>query len=240
MPPKRARTDSDSSPSDSAPPTPGLAPAPQDLSAAFLNLIPAATQQSILLAAIKEHPDIYALALSAQAAEIAKHNAKREDFSGYSKSVWRQINIEHRSARDSKLYEVAWEVSSEVSNTLKQSILSKVHKESSYHTKRSALETIRKIVKSCMMCELPYIDRGLADKDMLELYMAAMWTVAVKMSEQERHLFLDDNPDWEAKCRELLVFWMGNEQLGILEIAKFNMRMKEFLMLFGITGEADL
>ncbi|KAF8535438.1 hypothetical protein BDD12DRAFT_855301 [Trichophaea hybrida] len=232
MPPKRLR-------SDTSYQTPGdylqqnLLSAPANLSTEFLSLLPAPTQQYLLLTAIKTHPDIYRLALVEQTKEVAKHSSIKENFDFISKSVWRQINIEHSRCKDSQLYRVAHEVASSVRSTVNDGILAKVRAESSYETKRSALETLRKIAKSCSLCELNYIDKAVTEEDMVEIFVEGMERVAGYMLDDEKERFLRENGDWVEKCEELWGFWKLNEETKDM---KLDLRLSLFPFL---TGEDD-
>lgn len=69
------------------------------------------------------------------------------DFDHYSKSAWYQINKKHDRKSGSKQYEAGYEVASDIENMFK-TMAKQTHAHSPLATKRSALETMRKILKS--------------------------------------------------------------------------------------------
>jgi hypothetical protein len=87
-----------------------------------------------------------------------------------------------------------------------------VRAESSYETKKSALETLRKIAKSCSLCELPCIDKAVTEEDMVELFVGGMERVAGYMRDEEEKRFLQANKDWVEKCKELWGMWRSNAE----------------------------
>lgn len=76
--------------------------------------------------------------------EAAEH-ARVHDFDHYSKSVWYQINKKHDRKSSSKQYEA--EVAHDIENMF-ETMSKQTHAHSPLATKRSALVTIRKILKS--------------------------------------------------------------------------------------------
>ncbi|KAI5848040.1 hypothetical protein BZA05DRAFT_404238 [Tricharina praecox] len=205
-------------------------PAKAEITHAFLSVLPASVQQTLLLTAIKMHPDIYTLAVAARAEEAARQAAAIHlSFDELAKTCWHEINSAYRGLRDSQLYTIAGKVRETVLDILRDDILAKVADDSSYETKRSALETLRKIGKTCWMAQLRYIDECVADDEVMKVIGDGMEGVAESMSIGERILFLDDNPLWLESCSELWNMWVADENVAV----RLDGGLAEVMRLFG-------
>lgn len=77
----------------------------------------------------------------------AAERARVHDFDHYSKSAWYAINKKHDRKSGSKQYEAGYEVAHDIEDMFK-TMSTQTHAHSPLATKRSALETMRKILKS--------------------------------------------------------------------------------------------
>ena len=140
---KRQRTDSQSGPN--------LVPIPI---AAVVEAIGGLDDNSItelLLLAVQENPGfdqkILEKRLSQETEKIQSERAKVKDFDRYSKTVWRELNITYRDASGPAQYDSSSDAVAYIEKCVEE-ISQSVVEYSSYGTKRSAIETLRKIGKS--------------------------------------------------------------------------------------------
>jgi hypothetical protein len=171
--------------------------------AEWLSLIPAKTQTELLLTAIKIHPDIAGLANTFRAIEAQKHALTEERFDSWSKEIWYLVNKRHRRLSSSKLYEVAEDAKEEVLSAVNEGIVAKVKSESSFATKRNALETLRKIGKTCWLAETDYVSDKVGDGEVNDAIGEGMVKIARWMTEEERGGMEEG---WAGKLRELIEF----------------------------------
>lgn len=202
---------------------------------AFLNLLPIEVQQTLLLTAIRMHQDIYTLAVTARAEEAARQASRHLSFDHLSKTCWHAI----KSSRDGDdgggngqpLANGAIKVRETILHILKNEILAKVGDDSSYETKRSALETLRNIGKTCWTAEPGYLDDCVADNEIMKVIGDGMEGVADSMSVEERAMFLHNNPIWLASCSELWNTWAEDSNVA----ANLGGGLAEVMRIFGLT-----
>jgi hypothetical protein len=112
-----------------------------------INALPAELVREMLSTAALMHEDIAELIVSQHNKIVVAARAKVIDFDHYSKSTWKAINITYSRLSGSKQYEFSGEAASSVSNCIK-AIGKEAKDHASFGTKKSALETLRKIGKS--------------------------------------------------------------------------------------------
>lgn len=140
---KRARVDDTGAPEqgDSS-----ALPAQAELSSLVKKLTQEELQTLILDLAPTDDRITSALKAAVEKKEAAER-ARVYDFDHYSKSAWYAINKKHDRKSGSKQYEAGYEVASDIEHMFK-TMARQTHAHSPLATKRSALETMRKILKS--------------------------------------------------------------------------------------------
>ncbi|KAK7756106.1 hypothetical protein SLS62_002049 [Diatrype stigma] len=95
---------------------------------------------------------IFASANALRDAEVAAERARVIDFDRYSKNAWHVLNSKYARLSGSREYEMAGDAETEVERML-ETILEQTTPHSSYGTKKSAAETMRKIFKSVCLAD---------------------------------------------------------------------------------------
>jgi len=118
----------------------------------IIKLLPPAIVHDLLVSAAKECPEVGERIISARDQLIAAERAKVIDFDRYSKSAWYTLNVAYSRLSGSKQFDKSGEAANDVVDTI-ESIANATPGHASYGTKKSALETLRKIGKSiCLSC----------------------------------------------------------------------------------------
>jgi hypothetical protein len=109
--------------------------------------LPAETITSFLATAASRDPSIAKLILDEHNRIIAAERAKILDFDQYSKLAWKVINVTYSKLSGSAQYEASFQATADVENYIE--VINKATPEhASFGTKKSALETLRKIGKT--------------------------------------------------------------------------------------------
>ncbi|WVW84138.1 hypothetical protein I302_106167 [Kwoniella bestiolae CBS 10118] len=156
-PSKRARQDSSTSTSTEHPQLTQLNHA--------LTTLPPPQLTQILQIVLPHHPHALADFLTHHQAylsslEDARRKAPPKDFDHLSKSVWKELNITHRKLRPSQQFEVIGDIQEVIEDAIK-TILRGCKDSPRVETKLSALETLRKIGKSMILCDEGEIRKGI-------------------------------------------------------------------------------
>ncbi len=112
-----------------------------------IQLLPQQTIHNILVLAAQQHPDVAANLKNELARIRAAESAKTIDFDGYSKTAWKAINVTYSRMSGSKQYDFAGEAFDTVNDCI-ETIRKLTPTHASFGTKKSALETLRKIGKT--------------------------------------------------------------------------------------------
>ncbi|MCJ1235367.1 hypothetical protein MMC14_003335 [Varicellaria rhodocarpa] len=113
----------------------------------LLEIIPKKSIHAILDAAAKQDPVIANLIKAEHKRLIAAEQQKTLDFDYLSKSAWKSINVDYCDMSSSKQYRMSGNAFREVRDCI-ETIATGCPPHASFGTKRSALETLRKIGKS--------------------------------------------------------------------------------------------
>ena len=140
-PAKRARATSNSDTSQSV-----ISPARVAKLSESIDFLDEDTIKDYLLLAAQESPKIASLIESAATAIKDAEAAEVIDFDSKSKSVWRTLNCEYSRLRQSAQFERSGDACHDVERSI-QYIGDNCPAHASYGTKRSALQTLRKIGK---------------------------------------------------------------------------------------------
>lgn len=178
---KRQRADEDGS----FIPATGTSTRDLDLQKA-INALDTELIRRLLFTAAQSNPHIASLAQSHYAALLQKEQARVIDFDHYSKSVWKEINITHKRLGGSRQYDAAGGVIDYTCDCIR-SIGRLAKRESSFGTKRSALETLRKIGKTIALSGMDVVGREVIKafqyEDVLE---KTMGRIVRRMAEEEK------------------------------------------------------
>lgn len=105
------------------------------------------TVRRILFAAAHAHLPVQNMVDAEYKAFVAREQATVINFDHYSKSVWKELNVNHGGQSGSRQYDSAYDAFTYVTNVI-ETISKRATPDSSLGTKISALETLRKIGKS--------------------------------------------------------------------------------------------
>ncbi|KXT00215.1 hypothetical protein AC578_7000 [Pseudocercospora eumusae] len=155
--------------------------------------------------------------------KLRAEQARVIDFDDCSKEVWHTLNTKYRKLSGSKQYDMSFDAFESVTGSI-ESIQSQVTRSSSYGTKLSALETLRKIGKSILLSNdcLGSEVRKLFGHD--SSYVDAMMHIVECMSDEERFAAgrnvseagkgeLRDKIDWVAKDAAGYCIFEGLEEV---------------------------
>lgn len=152
-----------------------------------------------LLVAASTHSDTAAILSAAITNRRQAESTRVIDFDHYSKEAWYALNIRHKRLRPSQQYEVAGDVSGEIREML-DDMVKRSPAHASYGTRKSAVETMRKIFKSVCLSdgEIPRQVRQSAWN-----WDERMITVLECFTEEELQR-LDEEEGWADKLHEVV------------------------------------
>jgi hypothetical protein len=162
--------------------------------------LPVETVRSFLAAAAYRYSPIASLVLDEHRKIVEAQQAKVIDFDHYSKSVWKVINVTYSKLSGSRQYEASSEAIASVEGYI-EAIGRDTPAHASFGTKKSALETLRKIGKTIALSTdvVAYEVRiQFQNESCLE---TTMLQIAKSMTEEERTEVLTD--EFEEKLEEL-------------------------------------
>ncbi|KAK0106873.1 hypothetical protein ONS95_003595 [Cadophora gregata] len=152
-------------------------------------------------------------ALKPAAKDAARAPAK--DFSSFSKSCWHALNTQHKRLKTSQQFSATGDVLA-ILESSRQKILKEAGPDTVWQTRRNALEVLRKICKSIVLCEVQVIRHELMkDGVVLGEFMGTMCEIARGFGEEERERYEDEGllekieelkevcGDWEVDMPEL-------------------------------------
>jgi hypothetical protein len=152
----------------------------------LLSLLPAETINKILIQAAQQHPDVGESVVSEYTKMLAAEQAKTIDFDKYSKLAWKSMNAKFSRASGSRQYEKSFEVSGEITDCI-NAISDATPAHASFGTKKSALETLRKIGKSLSLCEGGTLESELVKQWQMDNQLeSTMMRIAQSMTVEER------------------------------------------------------
>lgn len=146
---------------------------------------------------------------------VAKAAAPSKDFDSYSKSCCHSLNTEHKLLKSSKQFEATGDVVA-VLESSRQKIIMEAGPDRVWQTRRNALEVLRKICKSILLCDVQVIRHELMkDGVVLGEFMGTMCKIARSFSAVEREKYDDEgllekieelnevSDDWEVDMPDL-------------------------------------
>ncbi|KAK3647031.1 hypothetical protein LTR56_008197 [Elasticomyces elasticus] len=178
----------------------------------------------------------YDVVLAAQERARAMERAKVVDLSHYSGEAWYALNIKYRSSKGSVEYDCAGDAFGDILGYIAQ-ILKQAHPDTSYGTKKSALETLRKIGKSIVFAsstlgsevrkQMGYDDS--LSEAMKQILESMTIDERVKLSEEtdEKGDFLSKVTELESSARGYCMFEGLEDVLGLLGGTEFESDLEE-------------
>ncbi|KAK4897552.1 hypothetical protein LTR27_004696 [Elasticomyces elasticus] len=192
------------------------------------SLLATAAAESIYVA--RHLQDAYDVVLAARERARAIERAKVVDLSHYSGKAWYVLNKKYRSSKGSVEYECAGDAFGDILGYISQ-ILKQAHPDTSYGTKKSALETLRKIGKSIVFAsstlgsevrkQMGYDDS--LSEAMKQILESMTIDERVKLSEEtdEKGDFLSEVAELESSARGYCMFEGLEDVLGLLGGTEF-------------------
>lgn len=184
--------------------TEGASAAPLASSDAVLEALPTETLRALLQQAARQHADVAAAVTAAHDKAVAVEQARVVDFDYLSKAAWRALNVTYRRQSQSRQFEAAGAAADEVRRCI-DTIATQSRAPASFGTRRSGLETLRKIGKSVVLAGSAGETLG---REVVKLFQFdacledAMHRIARGFSAQERELVMADG-EMETKLEEL-------------------------------------
>lgn len=177
--PKRLRAD------------PGIAPSPTLWN--MITTLPLATTHSLIFYACDQNPSLSATVQTSYNDLIAAEAAKPEvNFDSYSKSCWHTLNKKYARLSGSEQYNIIDEIMEALSES-RSAILEQAGPHTRWETRCNALEVLRKIAKSVMLCEERLIRHELMKQPHeLGAFAEAMVEIARGMTEGERERYMQE------------------------------------------------
>jgi hypothetical protein len=180
--------------------------------AALLNAIlklPIERIQPILYAICHEDPKYAAVVQSSYKTFLAKEASKPPvNFDHYSKECWYTLNKKYARLSCSAQCDMAGEIESILVDA-KNSILEEAGPDTRFETRRNALDVLRKICKSVMLCDERQIRHELMkDGVLLGEFANAMLKFAKGMTEEERERYKEEGlyeklVDLQTECESI-------------------------------------
>ncbi|TVY46245.1 hypothetical protein LOCC1_G004051 [Lachnellula occidentalis] len=149
--------------------------------------LPPQTTQKVLYEICMQNPTASAFVQSADTLRLAEESNKPPvNFDSYSKSCWHTLNTEYKRLSGSKQYEAMGDIYAVLSDS-REAIMKKAGPDTKWGTRRNALEALRKICKSIVLCNEQQIRHEiLKDGYVLMGFTDSMLELATAMSPEER------------------------------------------------------
>lgn len=210
---KRARLDDSS---NAGSPDQPVAPTPAELRA-LVQKLTRDELEVVLLDAASSNERILSAIRRASEARQAIERAQVHDFDHYSKSAWYSINKKYDRHSGAQQFDAGFEVAAEIEEMFK-TMADQTHAHSPLATKRSALETMRKILKS--IC-LHRSEVGKVVKTNIHGHMGHMIAVATRFSAADvksikAEGLIDRLEELEDLCGDYAVFEELSDVLDIV------------------------
>ena len=167
----------------------------------------------LLSYAAGKYPDVATTISLAEGHTVAVEHAKTKkdalptsakviDFDHYSKTAWRAINTQYKSMKGSYQYNASFGVQNDLVGCIKD-IGRKCPAAASYGTKKSALETLRKIGKTVCMSGGDVIGSEVQKGFHMDTCLEdTMYRIVQKMTQRERDMVMKG--DFGVKMEELV------------------------------------
>jgi len=151
------------------------------------------TTQSMLFQFCHDNPSLSKHVSAAHQTRLAAERAKPAiNFDSYSRECFHALNTKYKRMGGSKQFDMVPDVC-EVLESAREAILEKASKDTKWETRRNAMEVLRRISKSVMLCDEGVIRHEIM-KDGIELgyFAEAMVGIARDMTVAERERYKDE------------------------------------------------
>lgn len=179
--------------------------------------LPADQTQSLLYQACLQSSSISDLILAANQERIAAEAALPPvNFARYSQACWYTLNKKFAKLSSSKQFDVMGEICEDLSCN-REAIMDLAGPDTRWETRRNALEVLRKICKSIMLCAQSQIRHEIMKDGMvLGEFAESMMELARGMGKDERVRY--EKEGLYAKLRELEELCEADDMVGLQEI----------------------
>ncbi|KAK0113415.1 hypothetical protein ONS95_013672 [Cadophora gregata] len=149
--------------------------------------LPHTTIQSLLYQICSANPSLSSFVTSAHDARVAEEAARPPvNFDNYSRDCWYTMNKKYKRLSCGKQFEMMGDIC-QVLDESRDAIVDAAGADVRWETRRNALEALRKICKSIMLCDEPQIRHELMkDGYMLGQFADSMQELARGMTKEER------------------------------------------------------
>jgi hypothetical protein len=168
----------------------------------MLGAFTAEEQKNLLFAIASSHPAVVRMLHQRYVEKLATDAAKVINFDQYSKSAWYILNVKYSRISGSKQCEVAGDAFREIQDTLRTiEDLAPAH--ASFGTKKSALETLRKIGKSICLGRTDVLGSEMIKSFQSDgAFVSIMLKIACSLSDEDKTRMMADE-EFESKLTEL-------------------------------------
>jgi hypothetical protein len=168
---------------------------------ALIDRLPEPAVRNLLINAALRHADIASTVQDLHNRAIVALRNRAIDFDHYSKSAWKALNVTYARLSGSNQYEIAGEAMSQITDCI-EAINKATPEHASFGTKKSALETLRKIGKSIALGNADVLGHEVQKQFQWDHSLeTTMLRIAESMSVEERNKFM--TAEFEDKLLEL-------------------------------------
>ena len=159
-----------------------------------IRVLPIETTQLLLDQICQEYPKLAARVQDTYAVHLAKTAAQAPvNFDHYSKECWYTLNKRYARLRPSQQFEIVGDIMWELSEA-REEIMRKAGEGTRFETRRNALEVLRKICKSVMLCDEQQIRHELMKDGMvLAKFAESMEELARGVTTAERERYKEES-----------------------------------------------
>lgn len=153
---------------------------------AMTDTLSADTLRRLLNQAAVSFPPI-AKAITDEVDRLAEEDRRRViDFDSCSKSIWKSINVTYKSLGGAKSYDMAFEVSSDIENSISNIAQQSDTATASFGTRKNAMETLRKIGKTMCLSDTAIAFELRKQYETGEILSSTMLSLAKRLTAEER------------------------------------------------------
>ncbi|KAF4632085.1 hypothetical protein G7Y89_g6045 [Cudoniella acicularis] len=159
----------------------------------MISSLPPLTTSTILWQICAQDPKLAELVKTAHDSHLAEEASKPpENFDNYSKDCWHTLNMKYKRMSSSKQYNMMGDIVA-VLDRSREAIMDKAGPDTRWETRRNALDILRKISKSIMLCEEQQIRHELMkDGYALQQFADSMLELTNGMTEEEKDRYKDE------------------------------------------------
>ncbi|KAK1775416.1 hypothetical protein QBC45DRAFT_422273 [Copromyces sp. CBS 386.78] len=184
---------------------PDFNPALQSTPLSQIARLPAASTNSLLAYAATRDPYIASILQHQYDLQVARERARVISFDHYSREAWHLLNTKYARLSGSRAYELGMDVADDIGNMF-EAMVKTIHQSGgadgcSFGTKKSAAETMRKIMKSVCLAPSGEISHEVRNSYQTTAMEEKLFEVMEMFDEEE--LARLDAEGWTEKIREV-------------------------------------